>query len=79
MNVATTETDAETETTASGDDDADDKVLEVHYQPIIDLRSGVVDGAEDSDGDRLANHAEQRFGLNPARKDTDGSEININA
>lgn len=33
---------------------------------------GVVDGAEDSDGDRLGNLAEQRFGLNPASKDTDG-------
>ncbi|MEX1296477.1 MAG: SGNH hydrolase domain-containing protein [Candidatus Limnocylindrales bacterium] len=33
---------------------------------------GVVDGAEDSDGDKLGNLAEQRFGLNPAKKDTDG-------
>ena len=33
---------------------------------------GVIDSAEDSDGDRLANHAEQRFGLNPAKRDTDG-------
>lgn len=33
---------------------------------------GVVDGAEDSDGDRLANHAEQRFRLHPGRKDSDG-------
>lgn len=33
---------------------------------------GVVDGAEDNDGDRLANHAEQRFGLHPGKKDTDG-------
>jgi hypothetical protein len=33
---------------------------------------GVVDGAEDSDGDKLGNLAEQRFGLNPAKQDTDG-------
>ena len=33
---------------------------------------GVVDGAEDSDGDRLGNLAEQRFKLNPAKRDTDG-------
>ena len=38
-------------------------------------RDGVVDGAEDSDGDRLANHAEQRFGLNPARRDTDNDGV----
>ena len=37
---------------------------------------GVVDGAEDSDGDKLGNLAEQRFGLNPARKDTDGDGTN---
>jgi hypothetical protein len=35
-------------------------------------KDGVVDGAEDSDGDRLANHAEQRFGLDPRKADTDG-------
>ncbi len=33
---------------------------------------GVVDGAEDSDGDKLGNLAEQRFGLDPTRQDTDG-------
>ena len=33
---------------------------------------GVVDSAEDNDGDRLGNHAEQRFGLHPGKKDTDG-------
>lgn len=33
---------------------------------------GVVDGAEDSDGDRLGNLAEQRFGLHPGKQDTDG-------
>jgi hypothetical protein len=33
---------------------------------------GVIDAAEDSDGDRLANHAEQRFGLDPSKRDTDG-------
>jgi hypothetical protein len=36
---------------------------------------GVVDGAEDSDGDKLGNLAEQRFRLNPAKKDTDGDGI----
>ncbi len=33
---------------------------------------GVVDGAEDSDGDRLSNRAEQKFGTNPGVRDTDG-------
>jgi hypothetical protein len=32
---------------------------------------GVVDSAEDSDGDRLSDRAEQRFGTNPARRDSD--------
>ncbi len=32
---------------------------------------GVIDSAEDDDGDRLSNLGEQRFGLHPGRKDTD--------
>ena len=33
---------------------------------------GVVDSAEDSDGDRLSNLAEQRFGTFPGQRDSDG-------
>jgi len=33
---------------------------------------GVVDSAEDNDGDRLSNHGEQRFGTNPGKRDSDG-------
>ena len=35
-------------------------------------RDGVVDSAEDNDGDRLSNLGEQRFGTDPGDKDTDG-------
>jgi len=33
---------------------------------------GVVDSAEDNDGDRLGNKGEQKFGLHPGRRDSDG-------
>ena len=33
---------------------------------------GIRDSVEDSDGDKLSNAAEQRYGLNPRRKDTNG-------
>lgn len=33
---------------------------------------GVIDSAEDSDGDRLSDLGEQRFGTNPGRRDSDG-------
>ncbi|MEX1334853.1 MAG: SGNH hydrolase domain-containing protein [Candidatus Limnocylindrales bacterium] len=33
---------------------------------------GVVDSAEDNDGDRLGNKGEQKFGLDPGRRDSDG-------
>ena len=33
---------------------------------------GVIDSAEDSDGDRLSNLGEQRFGTDPGRRDSDG-------
>ena len=33
---------------------------------------GVVDSAEDSDGDRLSDRGEQRFGTDPSKKDSDG-------
>ena len=33
---------------------------------------GVVDSAEDNDGDRLGNLSEQRFGLHPGKRDSDG-------
>ena len=36
---------------------------------------GVVDSAEDSDGDRLSNLGEQRFGTDPGRRDSDGDGI----
>jgi hypothetical protein len=35
-------------------------------------RDGVVDSAEDFDGDKLSNLGEQRWGTNPRKKDTDG-------
>ena len=34
--------------------------------------AGVVDSAEDNDGDRLGNLGEQRFGTSPGNKDSDG-------
>lgn len=33
---------------------------------------GVIDGAEDSDNDRLSDRGEQRFGTSPRRRDSDG-------
>lgn len=36
---------------------------------------GVVDSAEDSDGDRVSDLGEQRFGTNPGRRDSDGDGI----
>jgi hypothetical protein len=33
---------------------------------------GVIDSAEDNDGDRLGNLGEQRFGTDPGRRDSDG-------
>ena len=33
---------------------------------------GVVDAAEDNDGDRLSNRAEQKFGSHPGIRDSDG-------
>lgn len=36
---------------------------------------GVVDSAEDNDGDRLGNKGEQKFGLHPGRRDSDGDGI----
>lgn len=36
---------------------------------------GVVDSAEDNDGDRLGNKGEQKFGLHPGKRDTDGDGV----
>jgi hypothetical protein len=36
---------------------------------------GVIDSAEDNDGDKLGNLGEQRFGTNPKKKDTDNDGI----
>ncbi len=36
---------------------------------------GVLDSAEDDDGDRLGNLGEQRFGTNPGRRDSDGDGL----
>ena len=38
-------------------------------------RDGVIDSAEDSDGDGLGNLGEQRFGTDPGRRDTDRDGI----
>lgn len=38
--------------------------------------NGVLDGAEDEDGDGLSNLAEQSRGLNPGQADTDGDRLN---
>ena len=35
-------------------------------------RDGVIDSAEDNDGDGLSNRGEQRFKTNPRKRDTDG-------
>ncbi|MGD8485837.1 MAG: SGNH hydrolase domain-containing protein, partial [Chloroflexota bacterium] len=36
---------------------------------------GVIDGAEDSDDDRLSDRAEMAYGLDPGRRDSDGDGI----
>ncbi len=36
---------------------------------------GVIDAAEDNDGDRLSNLGEQRFGTHPGQPDSDGDGI----
>jgi hypothetical protein len=36
---------------------------------------GVIDSAEDLDGDKLSNLAEQRYGTHPQKRDTDGDGI----
>jgi hypothetical protein len=36
---------------------------------------GVVDPAEDTDGDRLSNRGEQKFGSHPGRRDSDGDGV----
>lgn len=38
-------------------------------------KDGVIDSAEDGDGDRLGNLGEQRFGLDPRKADTDGDGV----
>ncbi len=38
-------------------------------------RDGIVDGAEDEDGDKLGNLGEQRFGTDPGDPDSDGDGI----
>ena len=45
-----------------------------HLDPDSD-RDGVIDSAEDLDGDRLGNLGEQRSRTNPANRDTDGDGI----